>query len=520
MERSSWSALAHWPRISRPMLWYVLTVAGSAVYLYLNLFASFGVPYLLGGDQMYFWMGAQRLLHEQTIYRDFFQYTPPGADLVFEACFKMLGSSVWVANAVIMCLGVALASVCFSLSCQMMRVRVAALTTGLFLIGIYGKLLNATHHWFAVLLILIAVRVSMLRVTYKRIAVSGALIGLAAFFNHVHGAAALLGFMVFLLLRHTRTGDEPAKTARMLAVLVLACVLVVLFLGMYYLATVGPERIWYCLVASVLRYTAGSYSRTLGLVPPAGSSRAATMLLKLYLAAYISLPVIYCISLHQCWRSRKISAFPWNQVALLSLVGLAFLLEVTISFNWLRLFAVALPGIVLLGRAASDLLSRRHSALILASLALCSVAGRQIVVKPILASVRIEVPGGRVAITPRAYEKLHWLTAHTQPGEFFLQAGWPGLYLPLGVQSPIYMPSLTRWDAFHDQDVEPAVKQMKTHQVRYVLWTPMLDKDCKSTPCEDYLSPFRTYLNSSYTRVRTFEDGDVVWQKIEDVPAL
>jgi len=40
---------------------------GSTVYLYLNLFAFPATPFLLGGDQVYFWMHAQRMLHGERI---------------------------------------------------------------------------------------------------------------------------------------------------------------------------------------------------------------------------------------------------------------------------------------------------------------------------------------------------------------------------------------------------------------------------------------------------------------------
>jgi hypothetical protein len=52
--------------------------------------------------------------------------------------------------------------------------------------------------------------------------------------------------------------------------------------------------------------------------------------------------------------------------------------------------------------------------------------------------------------------------------------------------------------------------------VRYVLWTKALDEKCAFHSCTDQLSTFRSYLKSSYKPVHWFEDGDVVWQKIDD----
>ena len=64
---------------------------GSGLYLYFNLFTLTGTPYLLDGDQVFLWVYAQRLLNGELVYRDFFQFTPPGTDLVFLSLFKLLG---------------------------------------------------------------------------------------------------------------------------------------------------------------------------------------------------------------------------------------------------------------------------------------------------------------------------------------------------------------------------------------------------------------------------------------------
>src|ERR1700727_1103053 len=116
-------------RISKAAWWYVSTVLTGTVYLYANLFISAKTPFLLGGDQVYFWMGAQRILDGQVVYRDFFQITPPGTDLIYAAFFKVLGPGIWVPNTVVIGLGVLLGCVCFSLSRQLMGSPQAALTT-------------------------------------------------------------------------------------------------------------------------------------------------------------------------------------------------------------------------------------------------------------------------------------------------------------------------------------------------------------------------------------------------------
>jgi hypothetical protein len=50
-------------------------------------------------------MNAQRLLHGQRVYLDFFQSTPPGTDLVYLGVFKVFGARIWVTNLIVLALG-------------------------------------------------------------------------------------------------------------------------------------------------------------------------------------------------------------------------------------------------------------------------------------------------------------------------------------------------------------------------------------------------------------------------------
>ena len=167
------------PQLSFVRTLLVLLVIAS--FLYFNLFVFGGVPVLLGDDQVFFWMDAQRMLHGEGPYIDFFQYTPPGTELVFLAGFKLFGPRIWVLNAMVLALGIALCWICFRLANQVLPSRHALLSTLLYLVLIFSKALNATHHWFSVLAVMSAVLILMRQSTRSRIALSGALLSLAAY---------------------------------------------------------------------------------------------------------------------------------------------------------------------------------------------------------------------------------------------------------------------------------------------------------------------------------------------------
>src|SRR5215471_21684531 len=128
----------------------VLLAAAIGVHLYFDLFLFPATPILLRDDQVYFWMNAQRMLHGERVYQDFFQFTPPGTDLVYFAIFKIFGPHIWVTNAVVLALGIAVSLLCFRIARQIMERPLALLATLLFATLIYGRLLNATHHWFSI----------------------------------------------------------------------------------------------------------------------------------------------------------------------------------------------------------------------------------------------------------------------------------------------------------------------------------------------------------------------------------
>src|SRR5882672_9604147 len=166
---------------------------GSGLYLYFNLFSLRGTPFLLGGDEQTFWMNAQRLLHGELIYRDFFEFTPPGTDLVYLGAFELLGSRIWVPNIVQLVLGTTLCWLCFRIARLIMTPAKAALAAALVMVVDFCSWLDATHHWFSLLAVMAAVAVAMKATSPGRILVCGALLGLASFFTQTRGIFAALG---------------------------------------------------------------------------------------------------------------------------------------------------------------------------------------------------------------------------------------------------------------------------------------------------------------------------------------
>jgi hypothetical protein len=304
---------------------------GSGIYLYFKLLSlGGGTPFLLGGDEQVFWMNALRMLHGELPYRDFFEFTPPGADLVYFSAFTLLGPRVWVPNVVQLALGITLSWLCFHIARSIMKPALAALTAALFITLDFGKWMDATHHWFSLLAVLAAVAVLMSDGSSMRVLICGALLGLASFFTQTRGVGAALGVAGFLLWDGFRTRAPWRGQVERQLQLLFTFVLVWGILSSYFIFKVGISRLLYFQITYVLRYVTDE-SHNLDTVehdPLKWTLR--------YLLVCVALPIVYTLSV---WRCEAHCAA--------GIRGLGMFVEVVQNPNWLRVDSVAAPGLIL-----------------------------------------------------------------------------------------------------------------------------------------------------------------------------
>lgn len=478
-----------------------------AAYLYLNLFALPDAPFLLSGDQMYFWVGAQRMFYGEHIYRDFLQFTPPGTDLVYLVFIKLFGLRIWLPNLIDLILGVGLCAVCFNIARQVMERWMAALATSLFLLLTYSSVLNGTHHWFSLLAIAGAVGIIMRGSSLTRVASAGALLGVASFFTQTHGAFAAMGLSVAFAWEGANGRNEGQKIFQRLSCLVLSFATVLVALSTYLLATVGWRRLWYFQVIYPAKYVAyGQLPLFFGLFPTWHNLPSVAQ----FLFVYTGLPVIYGLVL---WRGRKGPVNEWRRLMMLCLVGLSLFVEVCFSANYLRIYAIAMPGLILLAWMVGRI-GRYRSYVVGALVAGIVVLGvHQTYSRHHNKSSITELPAGRVVVRSESYEKLSWLMQHTHSGQLFFQATAPTLYLPLQLRNPAFLNEITENESTRPEDVQRAIDELGKKEVQYVLWSPYNDYADPRIPSAYHLTPLRDYLQTSYRRVHIFSDEDEIWQR-------
>lgn len=497
---------------SRGRSWtQVLALLAVPVYLYANLFAFPNIPIYLNGDQTFFWEYALRMLGGERIYRDFFQFTPPGTDLFFLGLFKLFGPHIWVMNLAVLLLGIALCWVCFSIAKLLMERKMALLTTCLFLVLIYGKLLDATHHWFGLLVSLCAVRAVLPARTLPRVAAAGVLFAMASCFTQTAGVAGLLALLAALLWEASRD-RRPWRAALVAPALLLVVFgLTLAAFNARLLAEVGWHRLWYFQVTYPHRYLVFKQE---GLFQENLSWRGLRDLARrCFLPAMLL--VIYLRVLWGCWRKRREAHIDDTPpLVLLSLLGLLLLLTIISRANWTRIYTVSMPALILLMRMVS-----RNKRIQTPLAVACLIVLGCVAAKQTWATYRdnpriADLPAGRAALSEEKYEKFSWLAQHTKPGDFLFQEEWLNVYPALELRSPAFVDGLWANEVTRPEYVDLTLQQLESRKPEYILITPGLNTpDDPSKPWQDHLGPFFVYLKTNYVFVRSFADQDEVWKR-------
>src|SRR3954451_22619934 len=85
---------------------FLLAIA--AVFIYLLVFRLPFYPFFYQNDQLIFLYNADRMYHGEAIYRDFFQFTFPGAQTLYCVLFLIFGPKFFLAPLVALVTGVLL----------------------------------------------------------------------------------------------------------------------------------------------------------------------------------------------------------------------------------------------------------------------------------------------------------------------------------------------------------------------------------------------------------------------------
>src|SRR4051794_22898363 len=88
----------------------------SSAILYLHLFILPTVPVFYEEDHLLFANDAWRMLQGESLYKDFFQLTFPGTQVLYLTLMRIFGAKFWLINAVIFVQGLSQTVICLAIS--------------------------------------------------------------------------------------------------------------------------------------------------------------------------------------------------------------------------------------------------------------------------------------------------------------------------------------------------------------------------------------------------------------------
>ena len=472
----------------------------AAAFLYLSLFVLPATPIIRTDlDQAFYLHDAMRMLSGQMIYRDFFQFTPPGTELVYLSLFKVFGVRAWIPNAVLLALGLSLVWLTIFISHKIMSGLTAYLPAILFLVFSFHPAMDGSHHSFSMLAVIGAMALLIEDRSVSRLAWAGVLCAIASFFTPQRGFGEVVAIGVFLWWeerRRPRGGRWLLKSEAALGATFLAGTAL---LNLYFIWKAGLRLyVWSTIEFPLKYYPAESELNSfhLSMFRPEWMGHSHLVPDPGWLIVHALVPLIYLFFFVHCWRaSQKSKELPWDRLMLVSLTGFSLFLGIAQAPLAWRMFIISLPAMIVfawyLSFAGTWRAFCRCGLWLGAAAAMLFIAWNQ----QTQWHASVEMPTGRVALfVPAEYQLANWLVAHTHPGDRFFDCSGKAYFI-LGLQSPARISFLSGTDYMRPEQVQDLVEKLESNRVRVVLWCTDLD-----TPkhADDHLAPLRDYLRSHY----------------------
>ena len=502
----------------RVALGFVLAFA----YLYLLLFVPLRTPIDVGiGDDRLFLGEAMRILDGQTIYRDFFEFYLPGADLFYALLFRIFGVRAWIPNVCLLGLGMGLVWTGIVLSRKLVSGAASILPGLLFLWIAYKRYLDAVPHWYAILLIMIATAVLIEERSPTRLTIAGTLTGLATCFAQHHGAFAAAGFAAFVLWEGRRDADGWRIISGREAWLLLPFGAIVAACVAYFASEAGFDAFFSSTIVFPLKYWSyvdvNRWSENTAIKIGSQVLRHHFPQLRQSLVALL-VPGIYLAAIAGYLRYATASpSKQWRCIILLSTVGLATFVSVLNAASYWRLATVSLPAFVV----AVWIVERGLG--VKGVIALWAIT-LGFMIKDIRYAQTswttfLDTPSGRVALVADDPVSLYqWLASNTHPGEYVFEADEWDIYFWFDLRNPT---RLHRWypNGFtRPEQLNGSIEDLEARKPRLIVWGTDLDWPEKASP-NDYLEPGREYIRSHYRNVGTFVDNygarAFVWERMD-----
>lgn len=496
----------------RPFRLALVSALLFAVFAWPQLVVLPFLPFVPAGDEVLWLVDGDRINHGQVIYRDFFEVTFPGTQYFYALAQRAFGPNAWIPILTYLLLGAITAALLFAISRRVLPGRLPALVVGLYLVGPFFLIPDATHHWFAAVFIYIALWALLRSNSRKYLAFAGACCALATFFMQTKGVLAVVAVAAYLVFRNRKSSVRPVLFVLGSFAVTLSGLLAPA------VACAGLRRFFYNTVTFVSTSWGTEFFdtwRVYGAFPPAHSSWTDIPGVIAYLLVFGSVPLVYVVFFTRYLRLRTTdSSQSWDELLLIAMVGAALFLAVVQAPSKIRLASGSAPAMVLLvflisGRSKVERLLLRFTVVAVAVLAVACPLARQFQWHSAL-DTRI----GRVDFNSPAWRDT------VAPMLSILPAGQPcfgnhvACYLAGDyVVGPVnyILPS----DYTTPAQVDQIIRDLERYRVpklvlRAIFYLPI------EPGAHDHLGPFRAYVFSHYRFEEMLPNTDEIWIRDSD----
>jgi hypothetical protein len=504
--------LSGWP--------FTFFLLGGAAFLYLQLFVLPCTPIFLSQDHWIPLQDAREMLEGRVLYRDIFQLTFPGTEVIYAAILKAFGARVWVPNAVLVALGTLGAWLVTLISKQLVSGRNAFLPGFLLLSFEFSAWHVGAHHWFGTLAAMVAVLLVLEERSPTRLGGAGVLCGMTTWFTQTQGVSVLFGLAVFVLWECNRKNQTWRIVIRMWGFLLAGFVSTFVLSNGYFIWQAGLKQfVWSTLIFPFKYYSAVAASNSYRVY------FADLMGLRLWELAplvfvYVAVPLVYVLYFLAYMRQADgSSSQPWERLMLLNIVGVSLFVSTAAAPSSFRLCTVSPPALIILIwllKTSARRISRAILTALWVAAFLCAVT---VMVKTFRHErhwrAYLDLPMGRTAfLDPGPYDEYRWLLGKTSPSDFFFGGRDAYFYFPLGLRTPSGLQYVTAHDYTRPGQVRNLIRGLEGHRVRFVMWQVELDHPMDYTAAGDHLGPLRAYLREHYHVAKTFPgNSDQIWER-------
>jgi len=492
--------------LRRPATATLFLLALTGAFLYLSLFLLPATPRLLDGDQFINFDNARRMVQGQTLYRDIFQYTLPGTELLEVPLIKVFGAKLALIEALLIVTYVAYVWLALRIGSTLLNGWDAALASLMFLcFGLHCGL-DATHHIFSVLFVYLAAAVIIQSRSAPRLLLAGLFLGMATCFTQTRAllVPAVAGFLVWD--NRVKAQDERHLLREEISLFAPFAALV-LMASAYVIWNAGPINFYrYIIRFPFLHYREGqgnNWSTAFEDWVPTVRGVAVWTFMKLLV------PGSYLAFFAYGWMTKRRRGgvrLPLEAV-LLAVVGLALFCTVAYAPLHVRLAGISLPAFVLviwmLNQGASGLWK----------VPAWGVTAAFLVMAPLKTQLQhywfYDTPAGQVAIEDHdLFSDLAWLDKHTDPGDKFFAASTPMFYVLLDLQNPARVPFVEPDGYTRPRQVARIARRLHREAPKFILW-PF--SRAESDDPGDPLYLLGRELRKDYRPVESLPDG-TVWE--------